>query len=103
MMTLDWTDLDLYYSKVKFGPLGFGMEKTETVHFSFAVVPSNIKMHSHSTPLKFWKSKAFSGLRQRSRVHHLSTFSISLQSHMQPPDNVIVQILIMMFPSGTYP
>ena len=51
MMTLG--DHDLFNGKVKFGILGFGMGKTETVHFSSAFVLSDIKMHSNSIPMKF--------------------------------------------------
>ena len=46
-------DLVLFYGKVKFGPLSFGMGKTEKVHFSGAVVLSDIKMNLNTTPVKF--------------------------------------------------
>ena len=51
-------DLDLFYGKVKFGPLGFWMEKSwekkvEKVHYLAAVVLFGTTMHSVSTQMKF--------------------------------------------------
>ena len=40
---MPYIDLDLLYSKVKFGHLGFCMGKTQTVDFSEAVVAYDIK------------------------------------------------------------
>ena len=46
-------DLVLLYGKVKFGPLSFGMGKTEKVHFSGAVLLSDIEMNLNTTAVKF--------------------------------------------------
>ena len=40
-------DLDLFYSRVNFGPLGFGMENAKMT-FSVTIVLFNMKMHSNS-------------------------------------------------------
>ena len=43
MMT--WSDLDLFYDKVKFGNLGFSMgEKVKTVDFSESIAASDLKV-----------------------------------------------------------
>ena len=43
MMT--WSDLDLFYGKVKFGNLGFFlMGKVKTVDFSESIVASDLKV-----------------------------------------------------------
>ena len=42
MMT--WSDLDLFYGKVKFGNLGFSMEKVKTVDFSETIAASDLKV-----------------------------------------------------------
>ena len=42
MMT--WSDLDLFYGKVKFGNLGFSMGKSEKVDFSETIEASNLKV-----------------------------------------------------------
>ena len=41
MMT--WSDLDLFYGKVKFGNLGFSMGKSEKVHFSESIAATDLK------------------------------------------------------------
>ena len=47
---MNWIDLDLFCGKGKFCSLGFGMGKPEKkMHFSDAVVPSDMKMHSNLT------------------------------------------------------
>ena len=48
-----WVDLYVFYFKVKFGPLGFGMGKPEKMHYSGAVVLSDIKKQWNSTAIKF--------------------------------------------------
>ena len=42
MMT--WSDLDLFYGKVKFDNLGFSMKKVKTVYFSECIVASDLKV-----------------------------------------------------------
>ena len=42
MMT--WSDLDLFYGKVKFGNLGFLREKVKTVDFSESIAASDLKV-----------------------------------------------------------
>ena len=42
MMT--WSYLDLFYSKVKFGNLGFSMGKSETVDFSETIAANDLKV-----------------------------------------------------------
>ena len=43
MMT--WSDLDLFYGKVKFGYLGFSMgKKVKTVDFSETIAASDLKV-----------------------------------------------------------
>ena len=42
MMT--WSDLDLFYGKVKYGNLGFSMEKSEKVDFSETIAASDLKI-----------------------------------------------------------
>ena len=42
MMT--WSDLDLFYGKVKFGNLGFSMVKVKTVDFSETIAASDLKV-----------------------------------------------------------
>ena len=42
MMT--WSDLDLFYCKVKFGYLGFLWEKVKTVDFSETIAASDLKV-----------------------------------------------------------
>ena len=42
MMT--WSDLDLFYGKVKFGNLGFSMGKVKTVDFSESLAASDLKV-----------------------------------------------------------
>ena len=42
MMT--WSDLDLFYGKVKFGNLGFYMGKVKTVDFSETIAASDLKV-----------------------------------------------------------
>ena len=43
--------MDLLYSKVKLGLIGFEMGKAEKVHVSFAVVLFALEMQSTSVPL----------------------------------------------------
>ena len=40
----DWVDLDLFYGKVKFGPLCFEWEKVKTMDFSETIGVSDIKL-----------------------------------------------------------
>ena len=42
MMT--WSDLDLFYGKVKFVNLGFSMGKVKTVDFSESIAASDLKV-----------------------------------------------------------
>ena len=42
MMT--WSDIDRFYSKVKFGNLGFSGEKVKTVDFSETIGASDLKV-----------------------------------------------------------
>ena len=42
MMT--WSDLDLFYCKVKFGNLGFSMGKVKSVDFSESIAASDLKV-----------------------------------------------------------
>ena len=42
MMT--WSDLDLFYCKVKFGYLGFLWEKVKTMDFSETIAASDLKV-----------------------------------------------------------
>ena len=42
MMT--WSDLDLFYGKVKFGNLGFSMGKSENSGFSESIEASDLKV-----------------------------------------------------------
>ena len=79
-----WDDIDL------FGPLGFGMGKTGKVHLFGAVVLSDMKVQSDSTPMEFKRWRSFCDPGQSSLVRHMSTFSkdfsskTSLIFHMQP-------------------
>ena len=50
------------------------MEKVEKVTVSVAIVLFDMKMHSSSVPKKFWRSRSFGELGQRSLVISLSNF-----------------------------
>ena len=39
-----WSDLDLFYGKVKFGNLGFSIGKSENSGFSETIVASDLKV-----------------------------------------------------------
>ena len=39
-----WSDLDLLYSMVKFGNLGFSMGRVKTVDFSETIADSDLKV-----------------------------------------------------------
>ena len=43
MMTL--VDLDLFYGKVKFDPLGYGLVNTEKVYLLVVIVLFDVEMH----------------------------------------------------------
>ena len=45
------------------------------MHCSGDFVPSDMKMHSNSSPIKFYRSMSFGDFGQGSLVRHLSTFS----------------------------
>ena len=53
-----WSDLDLFYGKVKFGFLGFSMGKSETVDFSETIAACDLKVGRYQTSLHsiFWTS-----------------------------------------------
>ena len=53
MMT--WSDLDLFYGKVKFGNLGFSMGKSETVDFSETIAVSHLKVGRCRQLIEFLK------------------------------------------------
>ena len=53
MMT--WSDLDLFYSKVKFGNLGFSMGKVKTVDFSESIAASDLKVGRCRQLIEFMK------------------------------------------------
>ena len=53
MMT--WSDLDLFYGKVKFGYLGFSMGKVKTVDFSETIVASDLKVGRCRQLIEFLK------------------------------------------------
>ena len=53
MMT--WSDLDLFYGKVKFGNLGFSMGKSETVDFSETIAASDLKVCKCRQIIEFMK------------------------------------------------
>ena len=73
------------------------MKKVEKVTFYVAVRLFDMKVHSNSTPKKFYRSGSLVGLGQRSLVSCLSTFSrefssetyrpIAIKLHIQPPGN----------------
>ena len=42
-----WVDLDLFYGKVKFGPLRFCMDKGKTMDFSETIVVYVVKVGRH--------------------------------------------------------
>ena len=41
---ISWSDLDLFYGKVKFGNLGFSIGKSEKVDFSGSIAASDLKV-----------------------------------------------------------
>ena len=41
---ITWSDLELFYDKVKFGNLGFSMGKMNTVEFSETIAASDLKV-----------------------------------------------------------
>ena len=41
---MTWSDLDLFYSKVKFGDLGFSMGKSENSGISETIAASDLKV-----------------------------------------------------------
>ena len=53
MMT--WSDLDLFYGKVKFGNLGFSMGKVKTVDFSETIAASDLKVGRCRQLIEFLK------------------------------------------------
>ena len=53
MMT--WSDLDLFYGKVKFGNLGFSMGKVKTVDFSESIAASDLKVGRCRQLIEFMK------------------------------------------------
>ena len=53
MMT--WSDLDLFYGKVKFGNLGFSMGKVKTVDFSETIAASDLKVGRCRQLIEFMK------------------------------------------------
>ena len=56
------------------------MEKVEKVHLLIAIVLFGTMVHSNSTNMKFWRSRSFDDLGQRSHVSCLSTFSKGFSS-----------------------
>ena len=76
--------------------------------FSVAIVHFGMKMHSNSTPWKFYRSKSIGDHGQSSLVSFLSTFSkdfssettglIVLKFHMQPSGKRVKKVCI--FGSG---
>ena len=50
-----WVDLDLFYGKVKFGPLCFCMGKVKTMDFSETIVVYNIKVGRSSQLNEYMK------------------------------------------------
>ena len=53
MMT--WSDLDLFYGKVKFGYLGFSMEKSENSGFFATIAASDLKVGRCRQLIEFMK------------------------------------------------
>ena len=53
MMT--WSDLDLFYGKVKFGNLGFSIGKVKTVDFSETIAASDLKVGRCKQLIEFLK------------------------------------------------
>ena len=53
MMT--WSDLDLFYGKVKFGNLGFSMGKSENSGFSETIAASDLKVGRCRQLIEFLK------------------------------------------------
>ena len=69
-----WVDLDLFYSKVNFGYIGFSME---TLNFSGSIVACNLKVgryRQHVELIKlceYSRSKSFLDLGQRSFTYYM--------------------------------
>ena len=65
-------DLDLFYGKVKFGPLCFCMEKGKTMDFSETIVVCDIKvgicsqLNKYINFYEYQRSESFIELRPRS-------------------------------------
>ena len=66
-----WSDLDLFYGKVKFGNIGFSMGKVKIVDFSEFIAASDLKV-SRSRHLnefmkvsEYWRSRSFLDLGPR--------------------------------------
>ena len=53
MMT--WSDLDLFNGKVKFGNLGFSLEKVQTVDFSESTAPCDLNVGRCRQLIEFMK------------------------------------------------
>ena len=53
MMT--WSDLDIFYTNVKFGNLGFSMGKVKTVDFSETIAASDLKVGRCRQLIEFMK------------------------------------------------
>ena len=76
-----WVDLDFYYGKVKFDPLGFCMEKVETMDFSETIVSYNIKvgrcsqLNEHMKLYEYQRSRSFTDLGPNHSDSSLSFFS----------------------------
>ena len=52
-----WSDLDLFYGKVKFGNLGFSMGKSENSWFSETIAASDLKQIDLMKICEYWRSK----------------------------------------------
>ena len=60
-----WSDVDLFYNKVKFGNMGFSIEKVKTVDYSETIAASDLKVGSSRHIIKYmkiceyWRSRSF--------------------------------------------
>ena len=78
-----WSDLDLFYGKVKFGNLCFSIGKVKTVDFSETIAASDLKV-SRSIHLieymkifEYWRSRSFLDLGPRSCTYKNSNWIFS--------------------------
>ena len=68
-----WSDLDLFYSKVKFGNLGFSIGKSENCWFFRAIAACDLKPTEKMNICEYWRSRSFLDLGPRSFTYKIKT------------------------------